>query len=224
MNLPDKITATTNIISSIANTAMALAAVYAAIKAKNFFKAKFQEVIFEECAKLTETFKEIESHKFIFSLAFPFRLAEPVNQWSDHPDFMKKVKGAVEWSIMFQDCLKKAFNDIQTASSTIQLHNGKINKKAQHQIDELLELLYHIYSLMDDYHYCTIKLFKIDIERSFASEYMFHDLESIDFHTKYETLDKHLAYKAGNIKDLYERIFLKILQLKEIYASGKLAK
>ena len=89
MNTTDKITAITNIVSASANIAMAMAAIYAAIKAKNFFKGKFQEVIFEESSKLTASLQEIEKNKLLFKLAFPFRFAEHVSHWS-YDEYYKK--------------------------------------------------------------------------------------------------------------------------------------
>jgi len=133
MNTTDKITAITNIVSASANIAMAMAEIYAAIKAKNFFKGKFQEVIFEESSKLTASFQEIEKINYYLNLHSLFALLNML-VIGRKMNTIKKAQGSVEWSISFQECLKKAFNDIKTTTENIQLHNGKISKKVSHSL------------------------------------------------------------------------------------------
>lgn len=224
MNTTDKITAITNIVSASANIAMAMAAIYAAIKAKNFFKGKFQEVIFEESSKLTASFQEIEKNKLLFKLAFPFRFTEHVSHWSDDEYYKKRVQGSVEWSISFQECLKKAFNDIKTTTENIQLHNGKISKKGFVQLIKLEELMFLMHSSLEDYHFSTIKLFDLNIDRTFISQHMYRDYNGMDFNSRLEYFDKHLAHQIDNIQDLYNRILTCLNILKKMYTKGKLLK
>lgn len=222
MNPTEKITAITNIVSASANFAMAMAAIYAAIKAKNFFKGKFQEVIFEESSKLTTAFQEIEKNKLFFKLAFPFRFAEHVSDWSDSEYYKNRVQGSVEWSISFQESLKKAFNDIKATTENIQLHNGKISKKGNAKLIELEELIFLIHSSLDDYHFSTIKLFDINIDKSFISQHMDRDFDGLDFNARYEYFDKYLAHQIDNIQNLYSRILTCLGVLKGMYTKGKL--
>ncbi|HCI6164227.1 TPA: hypothetical protein NPN88_004578, partial [Klebsiella pneumoniae] len=113
MNLQDKIEASTNIISAVANVSMASTAIYVAFKARNFFKSKTQEIIFDESSKLIQALDLIHKKENIFNIFFPFKLAEnDLNLWADNDDFKERVDGFLSFSIQLSDDIKTTYNEI----------------------------------------------------------------------------------------------------------------
>lgn len=224
--MTDKISDATNIISAAANSIMALVAVYAAIKARNYFKSKFQDVIVEELSKIVNSFKEIEKNNFIFEIALPFRLIQPKSEWSDSYFYKSKVQGPLNTTISIQDCLKREFNNIKDACLNIKLHNGKISKKGEKKLVELFELLFAIQSSLDEYHFASTKLFNLKVEREgdFISMHMFQDYNKLSFNERLNLFDGHIDYHTKNIKNLHARILSCLEELKALYAKSKFVK
>ncbi|WP_414457390.1 hypothetical protein [Enterobacter kobei] len=226
MKMTDKISDATNIISAAANSIMALVAVYAAIKARNYFKSKFQDVIVEELSKIVNSFKEIEKNNFIFEIALPFRLIQPKSEWSDSYFYKSKVQGPLNTTISIQDCLKREFNNIKDACLNIKLHNGKISKKGEKKLVELFDLLFAIQSSLDEYHFASTKLFNLKVEREgdFISMHMFQDYNKLSFNERLNLFDSHIDYHTKNIKNLHTRILACLEELKALYAKSKFVK
>ncbi|MFZ8564158.1 hypothetical protein ACO1YS_01645, partial [Klebsiella quasipneumoniae] len=143
MNIQDKIAASTNIISAVANVSMASTAIYVAFKARNFFKSKTQEIIFDESSKLIQALDLIHKKENIFNIFFPFKLAEnDLNLWADNDDFKERVDGFLSFSIQLSDDIKTTYNEIKKRASHIHLNGGVLNKKTTDILNELLSLLF----------------------------------------------------------------------------------
>lgn len=224
--MADTISAATDIISAAANTIMALTAVYAANKARNYFKGKFQDVIVEELSKIVTSLKEIEKDNFIFEMALPFRLTQPKNEWSDNEFYKNKVKGPINVTISIQDSFKKEFNNIKDAYSNITLHNGKISKKGEEKLIELFELLFAIQSSLNEYHFASTKLFSLEVERDgdFISQYMFQNYDELSFSEKLDFFENHIVHHTNNIKNLHARILNCLDEIKTLYSNSKFVK
>ncbi|MEH5250504.1 hypothetical protein [Klebsiella variicola] len=222
MNLQDKIAASTNIISAVANVSMASTAIYVAFKARNFFKSKTQEIIFDESSKLIQALDLIHKKENIFNIFFPFKLAEnDLNLWADNDDFKERVDGFLSFSIQLSDDIKTTYNEIKKRASHIHLNGGVLNKKTTDILNELLSLLFSAQTQIGDYNFLTSTLFDIKSEKTHISQFIFYDFSGKPFKERILLIDPHLARSIKNTSDLFSRIFQKIDELKSIYSKGK---
>lgn len=84
--------------------------------------------------------------------------------------------------------------------------------------------MFLMHSSLEDYHFSTIKLFDLNIDRTFISQHMYHDYNGMDFNSRFEYFDKRLTHQIDNIQDLYFRILTCLNILKKLYSKGKLLK
>ncbi|CNH15779.1 Uncharacterised protein [Yersinia intermedia] len=222
MDIQEKIAASTNILIAIANLSMALTAIYAAYKARNYFKSKTQDAIFNESSKLILCLDLIREKKYSFNLFFPFKLIEEDSKlWSDNDDFKERVGGYLHFSIKLTDDIKTTYNEIKKRESLIHLNGGTLNKKTSSKLDETLELLFLAQKNIGDYNFLTSTLFDIKDDITHISQYMFHDFSDSSFEERLSLIYPLLTQNKKITMDLFNRLFEKIDELKMIYSKGK---
>ncbi|EPR7619613.1 hypothetical protein AB9C21_22340 [Klebsiella michiganensis] len=222
MTTQETIAASTNILSAIANLSMAITAIYVAYKARNFFKSKTQEIIFNESSKLITSLDLIQNEKKIFNLLFPFKLIEgDLKLWSDNDDFKERVSGYLHFSIKLTNVIKTVYNEIEERTSLIILNGGTLNKNSVELLNEIRESLFLLQRHIGDYNYLTSTLFSIKSDTTHISTYMFHDFSDHPFEERLSLMEPLLKQSIDNTINLFYRTSEKIDEVKMIYSKGK---
>ncbi|WP_462175722.1 hypothetical protein [Klebsiella variicola] len=222
MTTQETIAASTNILSAIANLSMAITAIYVAYKARNFFKSKTQEIIFNESSKLITSLDLIQNEKKTFNLLFPFKLIEgDLKLWSDNDDFKERVSGYLHFSIKLTNVIKTVYNEIEERTSLIILNGGTLNKNSVELLNEIRESLFLLQRHIGDYNYLTSTLFSIKSDTTHISTYMFHDFSDHPFEERLSLMEPLLKQSIDNTINLFYRTSEKIDEVKMIYSKGK---
>lgn len=208
----------TDWISAIANSIMAVVALYAAFKVRNVIEERNDENVYSLTDNLLEQFDKRANEIKLYNFFFPFKLVEPVNEWNGNSSVKKKVEDYLSFSEKQLKETKEFIHTLKEFERKIQRFGWKIHKKALSSFSELICIAESQYFNLSEYNCLTAKLFEIDKQFFSTSMFLYEDLP---WEERFKAIDKNLSSQISMVHENVIKIENYIAEINDLYGKNK---